>query len=311
VQHIILPQATDPDIDTFLDPHYVWLDPPRMRRPMLWVFLPSTGTKPADFQLIANEVASLGYHVINLMYPNRDAVVDVCNRLADPDQRESCYLNFRLQTLDGRPRSNFTKVNPRNSIYNRLAKLLQYLGTNFPEEGWEHFLNDGAPRWSRITVAGHSQGGGTAALIGTLHRVARVVMISSPVDGSVDPPSQAAHWVTIGATPATRYYGLAHQREIRLGGIRANWKALGLDAFGGAAAPETSTRPYGCSHMLVTGLPTPAGRYHRSTAEDADVPLLADGTPALREAWRYISAHSHDSSRCETGSDDDRRLSRR
>jgi hypothetical protein len=318
VQLIISPQATDPQIDTFLDPHYVWLQQTETRDsmvedPMLWFFLPSTGAKPADFQLIAEEAAHLGYHVISLMYPNKNAVGAICNPLPDADQRESCYENIRLQTLDGVRRSNFTNVNAPNSIYNRLAKLLQYLAANFPGDGWKQFLKDGAPRWSRIAVAGHSQGGGTAALIGKLHRVARVVMISSPPDGCVDPQCRAARWVAIGATPATRYYGLGHQQELPIRPIRANWKALGLDGFGTPVAPEASAPPYGCTHMLLTNLPPAPGFTnpfrlvaHLSTALDANTPRLADGTPALRDAWRYISANPHGSDiGCDSDTDTD------
>src|SRR5262249_5667854 len=190
VQHIISPQATDPEIDTFLDPHYVWLNPGQTQNSKLWVFLPSATTKPAEYQLIAQEAAHLGYHVISLMYPNGRAVVAICNPLPSPEERESCYENMRLQTLDGVPRSKFTDVNPPNSIYNRLTKLLEYLAARFPGERWKQFLDHGSPRWTRIVVAGHSQGGGNAAMIGKLHRVARVVMISSPPDGCVDPDSQ-------------------------------------------------------------------------------------------------------------------------
>ena len=49
---------------------------------MLWVFLPSTRAKPEQFQIIGREAARLGYHVISLMYPNRDAVVDICKNAA-------------------------------------------------------------------------------------------------------------------------------------------------------------------------------------------------------------------------------------
>jgi hypothetical protein len=112
IQRSIPPQATDAAIDTFLDPHYVWVDPTRKQDPKLWVFLPSAQAKPADFQLIGQEVAHLGYHVINLMYPNGDVFINICTPLPDANERESCYADIRLQTLDGIQRSSFTNVNP-------------------------------------------------------------------------------------------------------------------------------------------------------------------------------------------------------
>jgi hypothetical protein len=288
------PSASEPGIDTFLDPHCVWVNSSQKNDPRLWVFLPSAAAKPADFKLIAREVARLGYHVINLMYPNRDTIVKICNPLPD---RENCYEDIRLQTLDGAspPRPQYpgqtTQVNLANSVNNRLDKLLQYLAVNYPDEGWKDFEKQGAPEWSRITIAGHSQGGGNAALIGKLHHVARVVMISSPPDGCVDTACLPARWVANGATPSSHYYGLAHQKENSLlRAERANWSALGLDAFGAPVTPEISAPPYGCTHMLLTNV-TPTGtlpRYHYATAADFATPLL-NGTPELAAAWRYLA----------------------
>src|SRR5579864_8153507 len=46
---------------------------------------------------------------------------------------------------------------------NRLVKLLGKLDHDHPSDGWGQYLDNGAPRWGRITVAGHSQGAGMAA----------------------------------------------------------------------------------------------------------------------------------------------------
>jgi hypothetical protein len=272
-----------------------------MNDPRLWVFLPSAAAKPAQFKLIARQVARLGYHVINLMYPNADQIIQICNNLPQTGDlnRENCYVDIRLQTLDGAnpPRPQYpgqtTQVNQPNSVYNRLEKLLHYLAVNNPEEGWGGFLDaTGLPKWSRITIAGHSQGGGNAALIGKLHHVARVVMISSPPEGCVTTACSPAKWVANGATPSSHYYGLAHQSEQPLGAELANWSALGLDAFGAAVKDEqTSAPPYGCTHMLLTSVqPATGGNFHNATARDSATPLFsADGTPVLAAAWRYLA----------------------
>jgi hypothetical protein len=48
--------------------------------------------------------------------------------------------------------------------------------------------------------------------------------------------------------------------------------------------------------MLLTNLlPAPGGNYHGSTAYDPATPRLADGSPALRDAWRYIAADVEES----------------
>jgi len=163
--------------------------PGSVRNSPLYLFLPATATKPSDYTLFQQEAVDLGYHVIGLAYPNTDAVIGICNKkYYDPNNpddmqlyaaRQDCYLNVRLETLDGNGESPDTIVSQDDSIENRLTQLLAYLGKKYPDEGWSGLLDEtGAPKWSRIVVAGHSQGGGNAALIGKLHLVARVVMIS-------------------------------------------------------------------------------------------------------------------------------------
>src|SRR2546425_5050341 len=64
VQHIVAPQATDPAIDRALDNHYAWLDTPARTNHKLFVFMPGTGLTPAVYQLVQQEAARVGYHVI-------------------------------------------------------------------------------------------------------------------------------------------------------------------------------------------------------------------------------------------------------
>ena len=90
------------------------------------------------------------------------------------------------------------------SIVDRTAKALRYLAAGGPSGGWASFLTSIVPEadpassiaWSKIMVAGRSQGGGHAAAIGKLFSVARVVQLSSTCD-------------SVGATPATWTDGAA------------------------------------------------------------------------------------------------------
>lgn len=288
VKHLIAPQATDPAIDRALADHYVWLDPAARANRKLLVFLPGTNNVPAGWQLLEQEAARLGYHVIGLMYQN-DVGVDVtCRSSPDPD----CSGNMRMEIIDGIDRSSLVTVTPANSIDNRLAKLLVYLDDQFPTEGWSRFLEHGEPKWSQIAVSGQSQGAGQAALIGKIRHVNRVVMFSGPPDARV--PEETDAWVSIGRTPAAKYFGLFHKRDHLVVGIRANLTALDMERFGDPVAPELSGPPYGGTHILVTDLkptlgylPSPPNP-HQSTARDVNTPLAPDGTPLLRDAWRYL-----------------------
>jgi len=126
-------------------------------------------------------------------------------------------------------------------------------------------------------------------MIAKLRVVARVVLLGSVTD-SVG--TQSVPWVATHLTPSDRYYGLAHDRDSFFPPIRASWISLGMAGFGPAVAPETSEPPYGFSHMLVTDV-LPHGGFvgnnaRGSVSNDANAPLNADGTPVLRDAWRYL-----------------------
>ena len=287
VQHIVAPQATDPAIDQALDDHYAWLDTTAQWNHKLFVFLPGGRQRPGMFQLVPKEAARLGYHVIGLMYPNSVQLGAVCLSVPDPN---ACYEDARLEIVDGVDRSDVVDVNQANSIDNRLTKLLAFLAAQYPAEGWARFLADDKPKWSQIAISGHSQGGGQAAIIAKLHVVDRVVLFSSVVDRV---GTQAAHWVATHVTPAERYWGLAHERDGNFPAIRASWDSIGMAAFGPAfVAPETTEPPYSFTHMLVTEV-VPLGGFvgtnaHGAPSNDLNTPLGPDGTPMLRDAWRYL-----------------------
>ncbi len=219
VEHIVAPQATDPAIDKFLDDHYAWLDTAAQSNQKLFVFMPGAGQVPAMFQLVQQEAARLGYHVVGLSYVTRlGGVVFTCPIAPDP---ASCYENTRLEIVDGVDRSPLVNISQANSIDNRLTKLLQYLAAQYPDEGWDKFLLAGdQPKWSQIAIAGHSQGGGEAATIAKIRLVARVVLFSSVTD-SVH--SDAPAWESTHMTPTERYWGIAQlHRAGRVWGARGS-----------------------------------------------------------------------------------------
>jgi len=300
IEHTIAPRATDPNIDYVpavnpqFNHHYVLLDPSARGNTKLLVFMPGAGNRPTQWQRLDTTAARLGYHVIGLMYQNDVAIVQVCTGSAKPSD---CSENVRLEVLDGIDRSTLVNVTPANSIDHRLATLLRYLADSFPNEGWSRFLEDTAPKWSQIAVAGQSQGAGEAALIAKLRHVDRVVMFSGPPDARV--PDEVDRWVAIGETPVSKYFALLHHRDHLGAGIRANLAALGLRRFGDSVVAELSEPPYGGTHILVTDLepqgarPTDGSidmRPHQSTARDDRTPLGGpDGqTPLLLDAWRYL-----------------------
>jgi hypothetical protein len=288
VPRLIVPQATDPEIDWVpavrpqFNHHLVWLDASRNGNPKLLLYLPGFEGKPRCCESFEQEAARLGYHVIALMYENEWNLVTICGGSTDPD----CSGDMRMEIIDGVDRSPFVATSRANSIDNRLTKLLIYLDREYPEEGWSRFLKDGSPKWSQIAIAGHSFGAGQAALIGKIRHVDRVIMLAGPG------PEGADAWVSVGKTPVVKYFQLAHLRDRGAAKIAAHVSALGLERFGAAVTPELSAPPYSGTHVLITDL-EPAGGYvdifpHLSIAVDMRLARDGAGVPLLGDAWRYL-----------------------
>ena len=287
VEHVISPPATDPAINPAFGNHYAWLDSTAKSNHRLLVVLPGTSQAADQFLLIQQLGARLGYHVIGLSFPTSPGgIAKLCPPTANAP---ACYENARLEILDGIDRTTVVSVNPANSIDNRLIKLLQYLVARYPDEQWSQYVDDGAPKWPLIALAGLSLGGGESAMIAKLRLVDRVMMFSSVPDSI---GTQSAPWTVGHVTPTNRYFGLVHQQDGFFLPILAGWDSIGMRAFGTPVQVETSEPPYAGTHMLITNL-TPVGGFvglnaHGSTATDKFTPLDAGGVPRLLEAWRYM-----------------------
>ena len=284
VVHSVTPSLTDPRIGQWNADHYAIVDTAaRSPRHQLLVFLPGTRGIPGNTQLFAAEAARAGYHVADLAYAKSLAILEVCP--ADPDP--SCMERMRTEIITGANESPWVTVDEANGVDNRLRALIVHLAAAYPAEGWDQFLSDGAIAWDKVAVSGLSQGGGHAAMIAKLRTVARVIMFGAPADGLGGEPGP---WVCIGATPADRYYGLAHARDPFLS-IRPNWLALEMDAFGPVVTIERSAPPFGGTHRLTTDLLPATGSYsaaHPSVVGDGATPRAADRQPRLAPAWRYL-----------------------
>lgn len=264
----VRPTATDPQIKTFTEPHYIYIDRdivvnhqanlPADRHELL-LFLDGTGGKgkgPVGFLSLA---ASLGYHVINLMYPD-DVPATVCALDRDPTQFEK----FRMAILQGgsalvrAERETFT-IQPSESVQNRLVKALARLQELRPQENWGQFLqSDGSIRWASIAVAGQSQGGGHAALIGEEHAVERVLCFGAPKDYSIANHAPAAWYSNPSATPKSRFFAFNHHQDPKgctPAQLLENLKALGLDKVGPIAEVDKEPFPYHHAHILYTSYP--------------------------------------------------------
>jgi len=159
----------------------------------LFVFLPGS-TQQCDVYSELLETTARSMHTVCLPYDNRVPISSVCG------DNNRCYPDLRLEAFNG----SFFGVHG-NNIESRLASALAYLART-DNASWSQYLNSSTsmPTWSRVRLAGHSQGAGSAALIGYYRELARVVQFSGVCDrsnwtSSLGPPM----------TPPSRFYGLA------------------------------------------------------------------------------------------------------
>ena len=284
----IQPTATAGDLSGPYDPDFAAVDQSVRSNGELFVFLPGTGGQPDCCKSLIETAAETGFLAVGLTYPNTEAVGKIClNDL-------SCYTTVRQDDFDGSTPSSFADISRSNSIQSRLVDLLRYLAARHPQQGWGQFLSGGTPQWSRIVVAGHSQGGGDAAYIAKIRRVEGVVLLSSPVDSTATAPPAAATYLTTGhLTPLDRYVAFDHVDDPFHDKIVADWTALGLQTLGPASSVDGNSPPFGTTHELLTSAQVPAGpapalATHDSTAVDVQTPICTNGTPAFVPVWRYM-----------------------
>mgnify|MGYP000448051374 CR=1 FL=1 len=286
---LIIPSATDKAIDTFDTPHHVYLNKKVKPRKQLVVFLPGTGGDGRGGKLISQTAADLGYHAVSLSYPSSIPAA-ICQREVDID----CFEKFRMEIITGEDRSSLISVNRANSIENRLLKLVIYLKSKAPGDGWENFVNSkGELRWENLVLTGQSQGGGHAPLMAKFNKVARVIMYSSPKDYDVQRGRPAA-WYTNGKTPIDRFFSFNHMQDKQGCDYKPQLEilwTLGSYKFGEPADVDKVRPPFGNSRILVTNYPgtsITSAEAHTMIMGDARTPMGADGNPLFKPVWIYM-----------------------
>ncbi|HEY0259596.1 MAG TPA: hypothetical protein VGC18_07080 [Lacisediminihabitans sp.] len=247
------------------------------RRGPLLLFLPATRAQPGNYRAFLAAASSLGYHVLALDYWNRGrSVTRTCTTDA------SCYTSVQRNRFDGSDPTRFSDVDPANSVLSRLRDALDYLRGHDSDGGWSRYSTGPHIHWSRIVLAGHSQGGGESAYIAHRHRAHGVLMFSSPVDTD---SGIAASWMhRRGATPPTAMYGLVNSHDMYFEKIVGSWTELGM----GQRKETSDAAMLTGSHELISSsvIGTPAQSHDRSVSDRS--PVGADGLPMYRSAWIWM-----------------------
>lgn len=236
------PSKTDSRIKNANTPHFIAYDP-TIKQGKLLLFMPGTNgialKGPKNLFYVA---VQQGYSVINLSYINTPAIARICkgDNLA---KNSDCAEEFRNWRVYGNTPFPLIDDESHDAIVNRLTKLLIYLSVNDKRGNWDHYLEDGVPKWEEIALAGQSQGGGMAAFIAKTHRVARVIDFSGGWDYSAK--NRIANWYSKdNATPIDSWYGTYHAKEPMAETIHETYSAMNI--------PE--------AHIYVFDLEVPQGK---------------------------------------------------
>lgn len=259
----IKPSSIDPRVKYDDFDNWVMIDPAAPAAAPLVLWLPGTHGKPGSHgdRPLMDLIVEQGYRLIWLSYDNDISVSKLCPHTLDP----GCSAAFRNMRVYGTGTGKSPVWNsPDESIVSRLTHLLTALEKAHPNEKWGQYLEHGKPNWQRIVVAGHSSGAGMAALIAKKHKVARVVLFSSPWDDwhPAGHKRQTAAWLSWpSATPMNRWYAEYQKHEDTADLIENAYRALKIPP----------------SHVFVFALNLPPGfrqHHHHNpyhTATDRDV----------------------------------------
>lgn len=245
----------------------------------LLLFLPATGAVPADYRGFLSTASEAGYSVLGLDYWNHGrSLTNTCG----PDA--VCYDRFQQNRFDGSDPSRFSRVDVANSVLSRLRGALRYLQRHDRGGGWQRYVDGARIRWSRLVLAGHSQGGGESAFIAHHYPVQGVLMFGAPVETFED---VSARWMNRpGKTPVSRMYGLVDVDDLYYERIVASWAKLGMGAVDPSSARPV---PTGSRTMLTSlDLGTPRQSHGRVIGDRG--PRTASGRPRLEPTWRWMLA---------------------
>lgn len=264
--HALAPSDTDPALSSSERPHH-WAEPTGTAVGKLFVFFPGTGAAPEDYRHLLRNAAAGGYHALGLTYVNDQALIELCPGSDDPD----CHEHVRREVIFGEDTTELVEVGPADSIQNRLVRALEHLG-------WHGFLEAGQPRWSDIAVAGHSQGGGHAAMIASTYPVHRAVLFAA---------TEPAAWtLRPTATLPDRLWAFAHTEDRLTTGVQRSWQNLGIP--GEPTLVDGSAPPFGGSHRLLSSLPFVDGQSaHNAPVVDFATPFDGD-QPRYRDVWCHV-----------------------
>ncbi len=222
------PRAADARLAGGEPAHWIAYDPALAEAPLV-VWLPGTNGQPehgpkALFATMLDE----GYRFIGLSYHDTQAVAQICVQ-ARLRAQPNCAAHVRQQRVWGDLPSAPIDDRPEDAIVPRLTGLLRHLAERDPAGHWEAYLDGAEPRWSRIVLAGQSQGGGMAAFLAQTRSVAGVLVFSGGWDHGAN--GDIATWYRRrSVTPPERWQATYNVQEPQAGTLDRIYRTLGIPA---------------------------------------------------------------------------------
>lgn len=161
-----------------------------------------------------------------------------------------------------------------------------------PTENWQQFLSGSDVNWSKVVVAGHSQGGGHAFFIAKQVAVDRAISFAS-IDWNGLLNISAA-WVSQpGATPVSKFYSVNHPLDEIFNYANVQTQLTDMNLPGTPVNIGSDVPPYNASHRLITtALPALLVIFpnHNIACLDQYVPKTVSGDvdPAFVKCWDYL-----------------------
>ena len=278
---------TDPNITGDIARHHAFYNPQCSPKNKLLLYMVGTINHPAKDLYFTKLAANYGYHVISIVYKNNTSAKSACFT----DNDTTCYENFHKEIIYGSPVSNAVNVDSAQSIYNRSIKLLQYLNTNYSSENWGQYFNGNTIDWSKVIVAGHSQGSGHATYLGHVYPVHRVLMFGGPNEYMNNYNKIAPWFGKNNTTVDSNYYSFGNTNdEVSFDHQAQVWNKIGLNNHGDTINVNNYSCPYNNRRMLYTdnfytGTITPN---HNSVMVDDYTPIDGNGKPIYEDVWKYM-----------------------
>jgi hypothetical protein len=261
VSYLVKPAETDSNYSLNEESHYIIRNTGTHLNKLL-LFIGGSYSVPKDYYIFCGHSASIGLDVVSLSYPNGVATAPL-----GTSSDQFIFDNYRQELCFGTQLSSVVSTDTLNSINTRAVKLIQYLKNTYPDQNWGQYLTaQNTLLWSKIIVAGHSQGSGHACYLSKKNLVDRVLMFSGPNDYS-SYYTASANWLKqSGLTPAIKHFALLHIRDeiVPFSNQVINLQGLGLLGVGqNPTEADNLSTPYSNAHCLSVNIP--AMSYHSST----------------------------------------------